>query len=350
MVSNRQSAETSNYGKNMRALPKQTVLMGLSAWILLSCSGGFQGSSASENQTQTSFTPTTEDSADLFRREFEQDEGTFRTKLFEGAFFPSAEVVSNLVSAEGLYSQIVEGEPNRRIQGLNRSVCDSLAVEDLVSLAKPSRASSIYYSYDREKEMPDNVLLFEAEAVVFDVPRQTSLQSLARSAIDSVALNGGECTTLAKFWKICKAALDPTVEAAIPGWIQETDMLTAGCERSSRGQELTTTVDRVPDLYFPNQFLILQTPTAASEYRMVNAYWFLPAEWIGVMFYIETRLVLNVGKPFRSSSPTASEVIDAASGVFKSFKDQLVKGLSNRTELPSYEDLFVRRTGLDASG
>lgn len=333
----------------MRIFAQKAFAVGVSACVFVGCSGGSQDLSTSEDQTQTSITPTTEDPKEVFRREFEQDEAVFRTGLFEGKYFPSAEDVSNLVSAEGLYSQIIEGEANRRIKGLSRSICDSLQVEDLVSQAKSSRASAVLYSFDTKKEMPDNVLLFEAEVVAFDVPQGESLQSLARSAIDALALNGGECTTLAKFWEVCKAALDLNIQTAIPGWIQETDMLTNDCIRSSKGQQFTTTVDRVPDLYFPSQFLVLQTPTEKSDYRMVNAYWFLPAEWMGVMFYIETKLVLNVGRPFRSSSPSASEVIDSASGVFKSFKDQFVKGLSNRPNLPSYEDLFVRRTVLDAA-
>jgi hypothetical protein len=333
----------------MRNPARKTVAIGLAACVLISCSSGSQDSDVLESQTQTSITPTTEDPEVVFRREFEKDETTFRTSLFEGAYFPSAEDVSNLVSAEGLYSQIVKSEANRRIQGLSRPICDSITIDDLANQAKPSRASAVFYSFDTEIEMPENVLLFEAEVVAFDVSRGESLESLSRTAIDSVALNGGECTTLAKFWKICKAALDPTPEMAIPGWIQEADMITKGCERSSSGQQFTTTVDRVPDLYFPKQFVVLQTPTAKSDYRMVNAYWFLPAEWMGVMFYIETRLVLNIGRPFRSSSPSASEVIDSASGVFKAFKDQFVTGLSNRSELPSYEDLFVRRTVLDTS-
>lgn len=333
----------------MRILARKILSIGLAACVLLGCSGGSQGSSASDSQPGSSITPTTEDPAEVFRREFEQDESTYLTKLFEGSYFPSADDVSNLVSAENLYSQIVEGEPNWRIQGYSRPICDSLTVDDLINQANPSRALSIFYSYNREIEMPDNVLLFLSEVVAFEIPRGESLQSLARSAIDTLALSGGECTTTAKQWKVCKASLDIRPETAIPGWIQEADMISKGCERSSRGQQFTTTVDRVPDLYFPGQFLILQSPTAKSDYRWVNAYWFLPAEWMGVMFYIETTLVLNVGRPFRSSSPSAAEVIDSASGIFKSFKDQFVKGLSNRSELPSYEDLFVRRSVLDTS-
>lgn len=334
----------------MRIFAQKTVAISISACVLIGCSGGSLDLDVPDSQSDTSITPTTEDPTEVFRREFEQDEATFRRKLFEGEYFPSAEAVSNLVSAEGLYSQIVKGNPNLRIQGISRPICDSLTVEDLVNQAQSSRASTVFYSFNREKEMPDNVLLFEAEVVAFDVPRGESLQTLARSAVDSLALSGGECTALAKFWKICKAALDTNIETAIPGWIQDSDMIEKGCERSSRGQQSTTTVDRIADLYFPGQFLVLQTPTTKSEYRMVGAYWFLPAEWMGVMFYIETRLVLNVGRPFRSSSPSAAEVIDSASGVFKSFKEQFVKGLSNRSELPSFEDLFVRRTVLDASG
>jgi hypothetical protein len=333
----------------MRILAQKTFAVGLSACVFIGCSGGSQDQSASDTQSESSITPTTEDPAEVFQREFEQDESTFRTKLFEGAYFPSAEDVSSLVSAENLYSQIVEGDPNLRIQGWSRPICDSLTVEDLVNQAKPSRASTTFYTFNREIEMPENVLLFEAEVVAFDVPRGESLQSLARSAIDTLALSGGECTTLAKPWKVCKAALDPNIDSAIPGWIQDADMTAKGCERFSRGQQFTTTVDRVPDLYFPGQFLVLQTPTAKSDYRWVKAYWFLPAEWMRVMFYIETNLVLNAGRPFRSSSPSAADVVDSASSVFKSFKDQFVKGLSNRSELPNFEDLFVRRTVLDTS-
>lgn len=327
----------------MSVLSQKITAIGLTTCILASCAGAQSGSSVTSTTTE-SVTSTTVDSVEVFRQTLEKDEVIFRQQLFDGAYFPTTETVGDLLSIRGLSSQVEEGESGGF--GWSRQVCDSLNIEDLVALASPSKAKSINYQHSNLDDSEFGLIFF-AEVVAFDVPRDQSLKSLVRSATDSVASGGGKCLATSRLWgrDTCPVEQRKLSADAIPGWFQESDFVASGCERVKNvRQEFTTTVDRVPDLYFPNQFFIAQIFTDKSIFRWVKVFWFLPAEWLGVMFYVEASLSVNASKPFAAAAPSATEVIDAAAAAHKAFKDQFVRGLSESTGLPGYEDLFVRRS------
>ena len=131
-------------------------------------------------------TTTADDPAATFRKEYEQDEATFRTKLFAGEYFLTAEEVGNLVSDAGLYGQYGIDDPKGRITATERTVCDSLSVDDLVNLARPVKAASAQYQIALSDEVytklsnSDKSLVFNAEVAAFDIPREQSLESLVR--------------------------------------------------------------------------------------------------------------------------------------------------------------------------
>ena len=326
--------------------------------LMMSCSATTADTDSGESKANSLTTTTADDPAATFRKEYEQDEATFRTKLFAGEYFLTAEEVGNLVSDAGLYGQYGIDDPKGRITATERTVCDSLSVDDLVNLARPVKAASAQYQIALSDEVytklsnSDKSLVFNAEVAAFDIPREQSLESLARRVSDELALSGGECTSIAGSWdwEACSPIWESLTTPKIPGWYQHSDLVEKGCVLEPSGIELSATVDKVPDLYFPKQFFVLTTPTVNSDYRNVSAYWFLPAEWLGVMFYVETTLLLWNGAPFSSTSPSVAEVIDRASSVFKNFKDQFVSRLSRTEDLPKYEDLFVRQSVVTSTG
>ncbi|NBO94871.1 MAG: hypothetical protein EBU79_03260 [Betaproteobacteria bacterium] len=172
--------------------------------LFSSCSGTTQDSNENGASLTVSTTTSAEDRAAEFRQDYELDEADFRTKLFAGDYFLSAEEVGFLVSAEGLYGRIILDEPKEMAAGNVRSICGSLTIDDLVDLANPSRASSRVYIYDYEDEAiynSPNALLFEGLVVAFDVPRDTDLESLSRTASDSIALSGGNCKNNSEVWR-----------------------------------------------------------------------------------------------------------------------------------------------------
>lgn len=336
---------------------RNLVTSALAISLMMSCSATTADTDVGDSKTGASITSTTEDPTAVFRRDYEQDEATFRTKLFAGEYFLTAEEVGNLVSDAGLYGQYGINDPKGRITATERTVCDSLSVDDLVNLARPVKAASVGYQIAFTEEVytklsnSDKSLVFAAEIAAFDIPREQSLDSLARRVSDELALSGGECTSIAGSWnwEACSPIWESLTTSKVPGWYQHSDLVEKGCELEPSGIELSATVDKVPDLFFPEQFFVLTTPTINSDYRNVTAYWFLPAEWLGVMFYVETTLLLVNGAPFSSTSPSVAEVIDRASSVFKNFKDQFVSRLSKTKDLPSYEDLFVRQSVLTST-
>ena len=344
----------SNVGGVNAALHQRAALL-MTFLLFSSCSGTTQNSSENGASMAVSTTTSAEYRAAEYRRDYELDEANFRTKLFAGDYFLSAEEVGSLVSAEGLYGQIIIDEPKGMATGTVGSICGSLTINDLVDLANPSRASSRVYIYDYEDEAiynSPNALLFSGLFVAFDVPRDTDLESLSRTTSDSIALSGGNCKNNSEVWRLdetCAAVFEEISESEIPGWYQDSDFANKGCVRESfSDSEHTTMMERATDLYFPDQFFILRTPTERSQWLWVEAHWFLPAEWLGVMLYIRTQLTLLGPNDGSVSRPTAAEVIDKAAGVFKSFKIQAVQALSRSSERPSFEDLHVRHAALEA--